>query len=87
MNFHLIFIFLKGPPTNQKQLTVEQANNSRFVTKVRWVVESRNGHLETFKALCDVPYNALSHIMIDYKIAASIINCFYTKLASDGENA
>ena len=25
--------------------------------------------------------------MIDYKIAASIINCFYTKLASDGENA
>jgi hypothetical protein len=24
--------------------------------------------------------------MIDYKIAASIINCYYTKLASDGEH-
>ena len=60
---------------------------SRLVTKVRWVIEARNGHLENFKALGNVPNNTLSHIMTDYKIAASIINCFYQKLESDRENA
>ncbi len=27
------------------------------------------------------------HIIYDYKVVASIINCFYSKLYSDGENA
>ena len=54
---------------------------------MRWVIEARNGHLENFKALGNVPNNTLSHIMTDYKIAASIINCFYQKLESDRENA
>ena len=76
----------KGIPPTQKQLTVKQANNSRLVTKVRWVLEGRNGHLETFKALGEVKNNSLSHIMEDYKIAAAIINCFYTKLISDKKN-
>jgi len=66
--------------------TIKQANSSRFFTKARWVVEGRNGHLETFKALGEVTNNSLSHIMEDYKIAAAIINCFYAKLISDKKN-
>ena len=53
---------------------------------MRLVIEARNGHLENFKALGNVPNNTLSHIMTDYKIAASIINCFYLKLESAREN-
>jgi uncharacterized protein with HEPN domain len=37
--------------------------------------------------LGDVANNTLDHIIDDYKVVASIINCFYSKLLSDGENA
>ena len=32
----------------QHQLTTEQANDSRIITKMRWIVESRNGHKINF---------------------------------------
>ena len=39
-------------PKNKKQLTAEEANNSRLCTKMRWVIESINGLLkECFRAL------------------------------------
>jgi exosome complex RNA-binding protein Rrp4 len=31
-----------------KQLTTEQANRTRLVTKCRWIVEARNGHLKRY---------------------------------------
>ena len=37
--------------SDKKQLTTEQANNSRLVTKSRWVIEAINGILkQSFKA-------------------------------------
>jgi hypothetical protein len=33
----------------QKQLTTEQGNTSRLATKIRWVVESANGRLKSWK--------------------------------------
>ena len=32
---------------DQTQLTTEEANHSKIVTKTRWIVESRNGHLQS----------------------------------------
>ena len=62
-----------------------EADESRFVTKVRWIIESRNGHLENFKALGDINNTVILYIMQEYKIVASIINCFYRKLYADGD--
>ena len=44
-----------------------EADESRFVTKVRWIIESRNGHLENFKALGDINNTVIPHIMQDYQ--------------------
>jgi hypothetical protein len=37
----------------QKQLTESGADDSRSVTKKRWVIESRNEHVKNFKALTE----------------------------------
>ena len=37
-----------------KQHTTEKANHFRCVTKIRWVVESTNGRIKTWKALDQV---------------------------------
>lgn len=72
---------------SQKQLTTEQANKSRFVTKCRWVVEVLNTFLKnSFKALKEVPNKSLPHTMNDYKIAGALINAFHKRLISDKEN-
>jgi hypothetical protein len=71
---------------NQQQLKQHEANESRFVTKVRWIIESRNGHIENFRALGEVNNKSLSLIMQDYRIVAAIINCSFCKLKSDRDN-
>ncbi|CAF1131941.1 unnamed protein product, partial [Brachionus calyciflorus] len=72
---------------SQKQLTCAQANKSRFVTKCRWVIEAINGILkESFRALSQVRNSMLQHIMIDFKIACALVNCFRSRLISDRDN-
>ncbi|KAL7303926.1 hypothetical protein TKK_0004044 [Trichogramma kaykai] len=34
------------PEPGQRQLTTEDANEIRLITKTRWIVEARNGHLK-----------------------------------------
>lgn len=42
-------------PRGQRQLTTEDANTARTITKTRWIVESRNGHLKSvFKFFRDM---------------------------------
>lgn len=70
------------PPTkdrNENQLTTEQANKSRLVTIIRWVVEAVNGKFKNrFKLLRQDYFNrALPHMFTDFKIAAALINAFY----------
>lgn len=72
---------------NQKQLTTEQANNSRYVTKCRWPVEVENTFLKnSFKALKEVPNKSLPHTLVDYKIGGALINAFHKRLTSDKED-
>ena len=36
---------------HQRQLTTEDVNESRLVTKSRWIVEARNGHIKSIFTL------------------------------------
>lgn len=60
----------------QNQLTTEDANESRIITKTRWIVEARNGHIKTvFKYLNNVQQiHVLPNIRDFYRIAGAIIN-------------
>ncbi len=65
-------------------MSTQDANNSRFVTKLRWVVEVINTFLKnSFKALKQVPNISLPHTLEDYKIAGALINRCFKRLFSD----
>ena len=71
----------------QKQLTTLQANQSRMITKCRWVIEVTNSFLKiSFRALDKVRNKCLSHTLTDYRIAASLINRFFKRLYSDQDD-
>ena len=59
----------------------------RFVTKVRYVVEDRNGKIKSFGALNKTIQNKmLPHIINDVRISAALINCFYDLPKSDSND-
>lgn len=66
----------KGPDENQ--LSTENANKSRLITMVRWVVETINGRFKRdFKLFRNRIFNRhVPQVFTDFKIAAAIINCF-----------
>ncbi|KYN06089.1 hypothetical protein ALC62_02972 [Cyphomyrmex costatus] len=73
----------------QSQLTTEQANQTRVITKTRWIVEARNGHIKSiFKFLAQVVRipHAL-HIGDFYRIAGAIINRYHQPIHMDGCDA
>lgn len=63
----------------QRQLTTEEANSSRIVTKSRWVVEARNGQMKSiFKFFHDkIIYAHVSNIRDFLLICAGIINKYH----------
>ena len=71
-----------------RQLTLSESNESRIVTKVRWVIESINGHLKNkFKNIGNVCRNAsLENTYKDIKIACALLNKYGTRLYSDRNN-
>lgn len=72
---------------SQKQLTSIEANQTRLVTKCRWVVEAINGIFkQSFKALDEVRNTQLPHIFNDFKIAAALINFSQINLRSDDDD-
>lgn len=72
---------------SQKQLTSIEANQTRLVTKCRWVVEAKNGIFkQSFKALDEVRNTQLPHIFNDFKIAAALINFSQINLRSDDDD-
>lgn len=44
----------------QSKLPTEEANKSRLITKTRWLVEARNGHIKSifkfFSQIINVPH-------------------------------
>jgi hypothetical protein len=63
--------FLKG----RRQFTTTEANESRCVTKIRWVVEAVNARIKHFKFLSNTVQNSsLPHLEAYLSIACAIIN-------------
>jgi hypothetical protein len=63
---------------NQRQFDVNNANRSRFVTKLRWVVECVNARLKRFKWFSQTIPNSSLPSLPDYTaIVAALCNCFH----------
>ncbi|CAH2088964.1 unnamed protein product [Euphydryas editha] len=71
-----------SPEVGESQLTTRAANTSRAVTMCRWVVEEVNGIFKTaFKIFRQNYFNrASTHVMIDFSVAAALINKFHKRL-------
>lgn len=70
-----------GP--KQKQFDVQAANNSRFVTMLRWVVESVNARIKRFKWFNQVIPNSSIPCIQDFTaILASLLNCFHVPMVT-----
>ena len=71
--------FLNG----RRQFTASVANQSRFVTKIRWVVEAANARIKQFKFLANtVPNSSLPHLEQYLSIVCSIINRYRPPIKS-----
>lgn len=70
---------------NKRQLSTIDANHSRLVTAIRFVVETRNGHLKTIFKIFDKTWNtlALKHLQEDVQICCALINCYFRKIESN----
>lgn len=73
---------LKG---KSKQLSTEDSNQSRFVTKIRWVVEAVHGVIgQKYKLLHNQFHNSLLPEVNSYcQIACLLVNLFGKRLNSD----
>lgn len=70
----------------EKQLEFEQENESRFVTKMRYIIECVNGKLKTeiFECFSSVRFNKeIPYVMEDFKIAC---DAFYSRIYYDRGN-
>lgn len=70
------------------QLERSQANESRIVTKTRWMVEARNAHIKCrFRSLDGVKsIKLIPYLRKDFQIVVTLINAFSHNLQSDKDN-
>ena len=67
----------------RQQFDVYNANRSRFITKLRWVVESVNARLKRFKWFSQTIQNSSLPSVPDYvAIVAALTNCFHSPLVT-----
>ena len=60
-----------------KQFTTEVANQTRFVTKVRWVIESANGRIKQWRLFDKVLPNSLLKTVGDLlAVVCALQNCY-----------
>lgn len=60
---------------NTKQLSDKAANYSRIITKTRWVVESVNGLIKTWKYFANIiPNSNIRYLQDDFRIFCALIN-------------
>ncbi|XP_058806543.1 uncharacterized protein LOC131672967 [Phymastichus coffea] len=77
-----IGLITRMPPLldrNQNQFRTEEANESRIVTKTRWIVEARNGHLKSIFSFFSntIPTSHATNLSDFLRIAGAIINRYY----------
>ena len=69
-------------PKSQKQHSTHEANQSRLITKTRWIVEARNGHVKSvfkfFRDMIDIHH--LPNLGDFFRIACAILNAFHTTI-------
>lgn len=70
------------------QLTTKEANLSRLVTKIRYVVEARNGHIKSKWKFMDGIKNveAIPYLAKDYEVCAALLNAFGSSIQSDRQD-
>jgi hypothetical protein len=68
-------------PGSQKQYTDLEANLSRIITAVRWVVEAKNGQIKKFLYFNNVVMNTqLKYLEKDFKIICALLNKYREKV-------
>lgn len=84
---HNFRVYLPATCTN-KQLSTEDANSTRFVTKCRWIVEQVFGRLKKkFKFYAGHAHNgALKHDYGTLQIAFALLNLFHRPITSDDDD-
>ncbi|KYN04658.1 hypothetical protein ALC62_04469 [Cyphomyrmex costatus] len=82
--FTVLMPALKG---KRKQLSTKESNQSRFVTKIRWAVESVHGVLKQKYRLLDhkIGNKLIPKVGIYFRIASFLNNTFGKRLQSDVE--
>jgi hypothetical protein len=74
--------FLNG----RKQFTAYEANESRRVTKIRWVVEAVNARIKQFKFFANIVYNSSIPYLEQYlSIACALINKYRPPIKTSSE--
>ncbi|EZA55665.1 hypothetical protein X777_04307 [Ooceraea biroi] len=73
----------------QRQLNTDEANDSRLITKTRWIVEARNGHIKSVFKFFEgtVHMNHAINIGDFYRIAGAILNKYREPIIMEGANA
>ena len=76
-------------PHGQPLLDTIHANLTRLVTKIRFIVESINGHTKTcFRYFNHVWFNrAIPHLMQDFRNDAALHNKLHYRIISDIDNS
>ena len=70
--------FLDG----KQQFSSEEANQSRCITKVQWVVEAANRRIKQFKYFANTIQNSLRYLESDLSIACALINRYQPPIAT-----
>lgn len=67
----------------QKQHTAAEANTSRLVTKIRWIIESVNSRIKKWRYFANIlNNNNITYIEEDFKNICAIINAFRPSIAN-----
>lgn len=85
LNVKMPEFIVKG---NNGQLTTNQANRSRLVTKMRFAIEAANGRMKSKWKLFNkiIPSILTKNLMSDYKIGAALINAFGKPIICDKDD-
>ena len=74
-------------PKSKNKFSNSEANSNRFVTALRWVVESVNGRIKTFKFFDHVVQNSsLPYVHGYLSIVCATINAYRPTFISDTSN-
>lgn len=67
------------------QLSTADANKTRLITALRFIVEARNGHMKTVYKIFNMVWNsiALRHLLADFQICASMLNVYHGDIESN----